>query len=95
MRHVLHEAARRGVAMEVNCGPERLDLNDSHILLARELGVPLVISTDAHAPEHFAHLLFGVATARRGWATPHDILNTLPLQQFLQRLRRNVARKAA
>lgn len=95
MRRVMEAAARHGVAMEVNCWPERLDLNDVHIPLAREIGVPLVIDTDAHHPEHFALLKFGVATARRGWATPADVLNTLPLPQFLARLRRHAQRKAA
>ncbi|MHB0938823.1 MAG: DNA polymerase/3'-5' exonuclease PolX [Armatimonadota bacterium] len=95
MRRLMQEAAARGVAMEVNSWPERLDLNDEHILLARELGVPLVIDTDAHAPEHYGIVFYGVATARRGWAVPADVLNTLPLKRFLTRLRRNVMRKAA
>ncbi len=95
MRAVLHEAARRGVAMEVNSWPERLDLNDVHILQARELRVLLVINTDAHAPEHFSNVAFGVAMARRGWATPADVLNTLPLKLFLPRLRRYALRRAA
>lgn len=95
MRRVLAAAAESGVAMEVNSWPERLDLNDVHIMQAREAGVALVIDTDAHAPEHFANVLFGVATARRGWAQPRDVLNTLPLKQFLPRLRRYAMRKAA
>ncbi len=95
MRRVMTAAAAHEVALEINSWPERLDLNDAHILLARELGVPLVIDTDAHAPEHFDNLKFGVATARRGWATPADILNTIPLSQLLPRLRRNRLRKAA
>lgn len=95
MRRVLGEAAERGVLLEVNSWPERLDLNDEHILLARELGAQLVIDTDAHAPEHLDLIRFGVATARRGWATPRDVANTLPLQRLLPRLRRNRLRKAA
>jgi len=95
MRRLMTAAAERGVAMEVNSWPERLDLNDEHVLLARELGVPLVIDTDAHAPEHYELIFYGVATARRGWAVPADILNTLPLKRFLTRLRRNAMRKAA
>ncbi|HEX2948547.1 MAG TPA: DNA polymerase/3'-5' exonuclease PolX [Armatimonadota bacterium] len=95
MKELLTAAANRGTAMEINCWPERLDLNDTHIMMARELGVSLVIDTDAHAPDHFANLLFGVATARRGWAVPTDILNTLPLKQFLPRLRRYALRRAA
>ncbi|HEY3418082.1 MAG TPA: PHP domain-containing protein, partial [Armatimonadota bacterium] len=95
MNRVLTAAAARGVAMEINSWPERLDLNDVHIMAARELGVPLVINTDAHAPDHYHLILYGVAMARRGWATPKDILNTLPLKQLLPRLRRNAMRKAA
>lgn len=95
MRRLMREAADRGVAMEVNSWPERLDLNDEHILLARELGVPLVLNTDTHEPGHYENIFYGVATARRGWAVPADILNTLPLKRFLTRLRRNAMRKAA
>jgi len=95
MRRLMREAAARGVAMEVNSWPERLDLNDEHIVMARELGVPLVIDTDAHAPDHYGIIFYGVATARRGWAVPADILNTLPLKRLLTRLRRNAMRKAA
>jgi len=89
IRRIMEVAAERGVAMEVNSWPERLDLNDDQILLARELGVPLMINTDAHAVDHLDQIRFGVATARRGWAEPKDVLNTLPLEQFLARLRRN------
>jgi len=89
IRRVLAAAAARGVALEVNSWPERLDLNDEHILLARELGTSLVIDTDAHAPAHLANIAFGVVTARRGWALPEDVLNTLPLETFRRRLRRN------
>ncbi|OPZ80233.1 MAG: DNA polymerase/3'-5' exonuclease PolX [bacterium ADurb.Bin429] len=95
MRRVMEATREAGVAMEVNSWPERLDLNDTHILLAREIGVPLVINTDAHAPEHFAMIFYGIATARRGWAEPGDVLNTLPLRALLPRLRRHQMRKAA
>jgi histidinol phosphatase-like PHP family hydrolase len=95
MRRLLAAAAQRGVAMEVNSWPEGLDLNDLHVIAAREAGVSLVINTDAHAPEHFQMISFGVATARRGWALPGDVLNTLPLKQLLPRLRRHALRRAA
>ncbi len=64
-------------------------------MLAREMGVPLVIDTDAHAPAHFGLMKFGVATARRGWCIPNDVLNTLPLKGLLAGLRRHQMRKAA
>ncbi|MHB9129489.1 MAG: DNA polymerase/3'-5' exonuclease PolX [Armatimonadota bacterium] len=95
MPMVLRAAKDLNVAMEVNSWPERLDLNDVHIMAAREAGVKLVIDTDAHAPEHYDLIKFGVATARRGWAEPGDVLNSLPLKQLLPRLRRYGMRKAA
>jgi len=63
--------------------PSRLDLRDAHVRRAVELGVPLVISSDAHHRDGFAVLPFGVATARRGWATPTDVLNTRPVEAVL------------
>jgi DNA polymerase (family 10) len=73
---VLQAAAETGTAVEINAHPQRLDLNDVHVRRAVELGVKLVISSDAHITEGFDVLRFGVATARRGWATPADVLNT-------------------
>ena len=95
MRRLLQAAAQRGVAMEVNSWPERLDLNDTHILLAREAGRAAGDRYRRARAGTFRNLFFGVATARRGWATPADIFNTLPLKRFLPRLRRYALRKAA
>jgi DNA polymerase (family 10) len=89
MMQILAAAAQRGVALEVNSWPDRLDLSDGHILLARQLGAKLVIDTDAHAPEHLDIVHFGVAIARRGWTTPSDILNTRPLSELRASLRRH------
>lgn len=86
---VLGAAARHGVALEINSQPHRLDLSDSHARLARERGVDLVISTDAHAPAGFDLLRWGVTLARRAWAEPDDILNTRPLETFRASLRRH------
>jgi DNA polymerase (family 10) len=80
---VLRVAAETGTMVEINAAPERLDLDDAHVRRAVELGVRVVINTDAHHPEHFANLLFGVATARRGWAGPEHIMNALPLEALL------------
>ncbi len=80
---VLRIAAETGTMMEVNAAPERLDLDDVHVRRAIELGVRLVINTDAHHPDGFDNLLFGVATARRGWAGPEHVANTLPLEVLL------------
>ena len=92
---VLDAAAREGVAIEINCQVDRLDVNDGIARLARERGVPLVISSDAHSTRELETLRFGVSVARRAWAGPGDVLNTLPLRQLRQRLRRARTRKRA
>jgi len=94
VERLLAAAAELGVAMEINSYPDRLDLRDIHIRRAKELGVRLVINTDAHDCDHLRLITYGVATARRGWAEPQDVLNTLPLAALRKRLRRN-ARRAA
>ena len=94
MEAVLREAAKFGVAMEVNAYPFRLDLNDAHIRLAREYGVPLVISTDTHVTTQFDFMSYGVSIARRGWAEKKDVWNTLTCAQLLRRLRACRAGKA-
>ncbi|MEJ5368127.1 MAG: DNA polymerase/3'-5' exonuclease PolX [Bryobacteraceae bacterium] len=85
---VAREAARRGVWLEINASPERLDLHAALIRRARELGCRFVISTDAHHPRHLANLRFGVQMARRGWLEPADIVNTLPLEELRAALRK-------
>jgi DNA polymerase (family 10) len=82
---VMREAAKHGTAMEINANPHRLDLNDQACRRAKELGVKIVINTDAHATDHFELMRFGVATARRGWLTRRDVLNTLTLKQLMGR----------
>ena len=82
-------AARHGVALEINSQAHRLDLNDANARLARERGVKLVVSTDSHAPDGFELLEWGVLVARRAWLGPADVLNTLPVDAFRKRLRRN------
>ncbi len=89
IERVLDAAARTGVAMEINSQVHRLDLSDIHARRARERGVKLVISTDAHTPADFDLLRWGVTMARRAWARPDDVLNTRPLQMFLASLRRH------
>ncbi|MFQ5736891.1 MAG: DNA polymerase/3'-5' exonuclease PolX [Thermodesulfobacteriota bacterium] len=88
MERVIEEAARYGVAMEVNAYPERLDLNDVHCRLAKEKGVVVAISTDAHAPYHLENIVYGVHTARRGWIEKADVLNSRPLKGLLEFLRK-------
>jgi DNA polymerase (family 10) len=82
-------AARMGVAMEINCQTDRLDLSDVHARLARERGVRLSIATDAHSAVALANQRWGVAMARRAWVAPADVLNTRPLDELRRSLRRN------
>lgn len=83
MEAVLKAAASRRKAVEINAMPSRLDLSDIHARRARELGVKLVVSTDAHSPAHLAFMRFGIGVARRAWCEAGDILNTRPLSEFL------------
>jgi len=89
MDALIAAAARYGVALEINCQVDRLDLNDAHARLARERGVRLVISTDAHSVGALSNLRWGVQTARRAWVAPEDVLNTRTLEDLLPLLRRN------
>ena len=76
-------AVDTGTALEINASPERLDLKDTHTRRARELGVPLVIDSDAHMVETLDNQRYGVAVARRGWCEPEHIVNALPLAEFV------------
>jgi DNA polymerase (family 10) len=85
LSEVLRVAAETGTIVEINAAPERLDLDDAHVRRAVEMGVSLVINTDAHRPDDFDNLHFGVATARRGWAGPEHIVNTQSIEKLLAR----------
>lgn len=84
---VIKTAKKTGTLLEVNAFPLRLDLKDSNIRKAVEMGATLVINSDAHRKEHFAVLRYGIAQARRGWAEAHDVANALPLAKFLKKLK--------
>ena len=79
MDAVIAEAKRAGVALEVNAYPDRLDLKDIHCRAAKEAGAKMAIDTDAHADLQLTVMRYGVATARRGWLEPADIINTWSL----------------
>jgi DNA polymerase (family 10) len=81
MERVLQAAAVHQVALEINANPERLDLRDVHVRMAIDAGCRLAINTDAHHPEHLLFRIFGVGTARRGWAPPRSIINAWPLEE--------------
>ncbi len=82
MDAVLAAAVETGVALEINAHPMRLDLDDVYSRRAIEMGIPLAIDTDAHHPSDFALAEFGVATARRGWVTAADVINTWPTDRL-------------
>ncbi len=83
VERLIEVALEEGVALEVNGLPDRLDLRDVYVRLAVEAGVPLVCSTDAHSIRGLGNMELSVATARRGWATAADVLNTRPLDSLL------------
>ncbi len=85
---IADEAGRRGIRMEINSSPGRLDLDATHLRVAKAKGVKFVISTDAHHTRHLDNMKYGVAMARRGWLQADDVLNTLPLDQFRAAVRR-------
>ncbi|HEY3444201.1 MAG TPA: DNA polymerase/3'-5' exonuclease PolX [Paludibaculum sp.] len=85
---VAADAARRGIWMEINASPERLDLSATLIRRAKAVGVKFTISTDAHHPKHLANMKYGVAMARRGWLTREDVMNTKPAAEFAAAKRR-------
>jgi DNA polymerase (family 10) len=84
---LLKVAAETGVAVEINANPARLDLDAPHARLARELGVPVPINSDAHDPENFDLLRYGVHNARRAWLGPAGVLNARPLEELMAWLR--------
>jgi DNA polymerase (family 10) len=84
---VAREAARRGVLLEINSSPERLDLHAPLIRRAKALGARFVVSTDSHHPKHLPGIRFGVGMARRGWLEAQDVVNTYPLEQFRRAIR--------
>jgi DNA polymerase (family 10) len=95
MKRIFTAAANYGVAMECNAYPDRLDLRDVHLQLAKQCGVKIVISTDSHSTSHLAYMKYGVQTARRGWIEKTDVINTLPLRDFLSALRPKLRRTRA
>ena len=86
VEEVIRVAREEGVLLELNAQPDRLDLRDFHLQMAREAGVKIVISTDAHRPDELDYMSYGVDHARRGWLEKDDVANTLPLAKFLKLL---------
>jgi DNA polymerase (family X) len=87
MERILDAARRCGVVVECNAAPDRLDLKDAYLRMAKDRGVRVVISTDAHSIKNLELMRYGVQMARRGWIEKKDVLNALPLEQMLAALR--------
>jgi DNA polymerase (family X) len=87
VEEVLDALARSRGAVEVNGDPQRLDLAPGHVRAARDRGIPVVLSVDAHSTGALRYLRYAVATARRGWVRRGDVLNTLPAGDFATRVR--------
>jgi DNA polymerase (family X) len=85
LERTIEVALETGVALETNGLPDRLDLRDAEVRLAVEAGVPVVCSTDAHSVQGLGNMRLAVTTARRGWASAADVLNTRPLAEILGR----------
>jgi DNA polymerase (family X) len=88
MEAVMKEAANNGCFLEINCNPDRLDLNDRYARMAKDAGVRISISTDAHSTGNFDYLEYGIAQARRGWLEKDDVLNTRSLSELKKLLQR-------
>jgi DNA polymerase (family X) len=84
LERVIEVAAETGAVLEVNGLPDRLDLRDEHVRLVVDAGVPIVSSTDAHSVRGLGNMRLAVGTARRGWATAADVINTRPLSEILR-----------
>ena len=88
MVKILEHAKECGVVMEINSQPDRLDLNDIHAKMAKELGVKMAINTDSHNIFSLYYIEYGINQARRGWCEKEDIINTLPLSKLKKILKR-------
>jgi DNA polymerase (family 10) len=86
---VLACCAEHDVIVELNTHPERLDLKDTHLIRARELGLKVSLGTDAHAVRDLDLMKYGIDQARRAWLGKDDVINTYPLRRLLNLLRGN------
>jgi len=88
LEEILEAARERGCFVEINAHPDRLDLSDRYCRLAKEMGVMLAVSTDAHRTADLAYMRYGVDQARRGWLEPDDVINSRSLKELRKLLKR-------
>src|SRR5208337_3026485 len=87
MEKVLKAARQTGTAFEINSYPLRLDLNDIFARRAKEMGIPIVISTDTHTIDQLDFMSYGVSIARRAWLERKDVVNTFGPDKLLKMLK--------
>jgi DNA polymerase (family 10) len=88
LEKIMEAAKERGCFLEINAQPDRLDLSDRHCKMAKDMGVKLAVSTDAHSVSDLDLIRFGLDQARRGWLEPDDIINTRSLKDLKKMLKR-------
>jgi len=88
LSEVFEAASAQNVSMEINAFPNRLDLSDTDCIKAKDYGLKMAIGTDAHNKDQLRYIDLGVATARRGWLEPKDVINTLTVEQLMAALER-------
>lgn len=89
LNEVFNAASGTNTHLEINAFPNRLDLNDMHCRMAKEMNVKLAINTDSHSTEQLLSIKFGLAVARRAWLTKEDVINTLPVEKLLAALKKS------
>lgn len=89
LERLMEAAKERGCIFEVNGQPKRMDLTDTACKLAKDMGLKVAISTDAHSAEQLDYMRYGVSQARRGWLEKADVINTYPLTKLLKQLKRS------
>jgi DNA polymerase (family X) len=88
LERIIRGARERGCFLEINAHPDRLDLSDVHCKMAKDMGLKLAISTDAHSIADLNLMRYGIDQARRGWLEPDDVINTRDLKQLRKLLKR-------
>jgi DNA polymerase (family 10) len=88
LERIMEAAKERGCFLEINAHPDRLDLSDRHCKMAKDIGLKLAVSTDAHSVADLDFIRYGVDQARRGWLEPNDVINTRGLKDLRKLLKR-------